>query len=158
MYFKGFGAAVNHHSVAASCRITLRPPVVVGVSLRQRSRSCRRRCWTWRVIRATSVRRSVTSPATRSRCCSRHRTTRYDVDCVVSTPTSVAYSGFRFFFLGGGCINVTIGSFFKTYQNYNRACLVGVYVRPPTFLILNNLCDLVYQAPTESYATRVRFR
>jgi len=33
----------------------------------------------------------------------------------------------------------------------NRACLVGVY----TFLIWNNLCDLVYQTPTKSYQSQI---
>jgi len=33
----------------------------------------------------------------------------------------------------------------------NRACLVGVYA----FLILNNLCDLVYQTPTKSYQSQI---
>ena len=29
------------------------------------------------------------------------------------------------------------------------------YVRPPTFLIWNNLCDLVYQTPTKSYQSQI---
>jgi len=33
----------------------------------------------------------------------------------------------------------------------NRACLVGVYA----FLIWNNLCDLVYQTPTNSYQSQI---
>ena len=33
----------------------------------------------------------------------------------------------------------------------NRACLVGVYA----FLIWDNLCDLVYQTPTESYQSQI---
>jgi len=39
------------------------------------------------------------------------------------------------------------GSFFNTYQN-----LTG---RVPTFLIWNNLCDLVYQTPTKSYQSQI---
>jgi len=29
------------------------------------------------------------------------------------------------------------------------------YVRPPTFLIWNNVCDLVYQTPTKSYQSQI---
>jgi len=30
------------------------------------------------------------------------------------------------------------------------------YIRPPTFLIWNNLCDLVYQTPTKSYQHHIQ--
>jgi len=34
----------------------------------------------------------------------------------------------------------------RTYQTYRAT--------PPTFVIWNNLCDLVYQRPTRSYRSR----
>jgi len=40
---------------------------------------------------------------------------------------------------------------FQQLPEPNRACLVGVYA----FLIWNNLCDLVYQTPTESYQSQI---
>ena len=47
---------------------------------------------------------------------------------------------------------------FQQLPEPNRACLVGVYavtLDPPTFLIWNNLCDLVYQTPTKSYRSQI---
>jgi len=47
---------------------------------------------------------------------------------------------------------------FQHLPEPNRACLVGVYavtLDPPTFLIWNNLCDLVYQTPTKSYQRHI---
>jgi len=38
------------------------------------------------------------------------------------------------------------GVFFKAYQTYRAT--------PPTFLIWNNLCELVYQPPTRSYRSQ----
>jgi len=47
---------------------------------------------------------------------------------------------------------------FQHLPEPNRACLVGVYavtLDHPTFLIWNNLCDLVYQTPTKSYQSQI---
>jgi len=46
--------------------------------------------------------------------------------------------------------------FLKTYQTITgRGCLVFTLSRhDPTFLIWNNLCDLVYQPPTKTYRSQ----
>ena len=47
---------------------------------------------------------------------------------------------------------------FQHLPEPNRTCLVGVYavmLDPPTFLIWNNLCDLVYQTLTKSYQSQI---
>jgi len=53
----------------------------------------------------------------------------------------------------------SLGSFFEHLPGTpNRAWLLGVYVvvvTPPTFLVRNNVCDLVYQTPTKTYRSQI---
>ena len=57
------------------------------------------------------------------------------------------------------CVCVCVRVYCRVFQHLpepNRACLVGVYavtLDPPTFLIWNNLCDLVYQ--TKTYRSQI---
>jgi len=45
-------------------------------------------------------------------------------------------------------------SFFKTYQGMAVRCL-RCRTTPPTFLMWNNFCDLVYQTPTKTYRSQI---